>query len=334
MSGASIASASRAHGTAIPLTVIGGFLGAGKTTLLNAVLARAEGRRLAILVNDFGTLSIDAALISARSARTLSLSNGCVCCTLVGGLAQALIDVLELDPPPDHVVVEASGVSDPGRIAQIARADRSFAQDATIVVAAADQIEGLAADRYVGDTVQKQLASADLIVLNKRDLVGDRETAAILSWLHGVSPGARMVEAVHGELPCSVVLGHVGKSGAIQPNVAATAHRMFGKATDHGQRFSTRTFRCAQPLSEAALRCALDALPDAVLRAKGFVRFDAAPDLPQLIQAVGRRWSISAAPAVARAAASVLVIIGATEALAAADLTTLEQAFSGAAIRR
>ena len=331
MSSGWLGSLPRAHGTAIPLTVIGGFLGAGKTTLLNAVLARSEGRRLAILVNDFGTLSIDAALISARSARTLSLSNGCVCCTLVGGLTQALIDVLEIDPPPDHVVVEASGVSDPGRIAQIARADRGFAQDATIVVAAADQIEGLAADRYIGDTLQRQLASADLIVLNKRDLVGDRKAAATLSWLHSVSPGARLIEAVHGELPCGVVLGHVGNAGTMQREGAATIHRMVGSAPDHGDRFSTRTLRCAQPLSEAAVRDALAALPEAVLRAKGFVRFDAAPDLPHLVQAVGRRWSISAAPLATPAEGSMLVIIGVTEALAAADLTTLERAFSGAA---
>jgi G3E family GTPase len=82
------------------------------------------------------------------------------------------------------------------------------------------------------------------------------------------------------------------------------------------------------------MRCALGALPHAVLRAKGFVRFDATPEIPQLIQVVGRRWSISAAPAVTRAEASVLVIIGAAEALAAADLTALEQACSGSAMSR
>ena len=134
MTGALVAPGSRVAATAIPLTVIGGFLGAGKTTLVNSILAQSEARRLAVLVNDFGDLSIDDALISARGARTISLTNGCVCCTLVGGLAQALIDVLELDPPPDHVLIEASGVSDPQRIAQIARADRAFAEDATVVL--------------------------------------------------------------------------------------------------------------------------------------------------------------------------------------------------------
>src|SRR4029079_62903 len=105
--------------SSIPLTVVGGFLGAGKTSLLNGILERTEDFRIAVLVNDFGTLCVDASLISARSARTISLANGCICCTLVDGLTQALLDVLQFDPAPDHVLVEASGVSDPRRIAQI-----------------------------------------------------------------------------------------------------------------------------------------------------------------------------------------------------------------------
>ena len=82
---------------------------------------------------------------------------------LVEGLAQALLDVLQLEPPPDHILVEVSGVSDPRRIAQVARADPALGDGGTLVIAAADQIRTLARDRYVGDTVLRQLAAADLI---------------------------------------------------------------------------------------------------------------------------------------------------------------------------
>ncbi len=327
---------SGAAASAIPLTVIGGFLGAGKTTLVNSILAQSEARNLAVLVNDFGALSIDSTLISARGARTISLTNGCVCCTLVGGLAQALIDVLALDPPPDHVLVEASGVSDPRRIAQIARADRRFAEDATVVVAAADQIERLAADRYVGDTVLRQLEQANLIVFNKRDLVDEAQAQQTLRWLHAISPGARIIEAVNAGVPCDIVLGPATRNLLASDRISGSVgERIFARQHGgHGQAFTARTFRCSEPIAEGALRRALDVLPDAVLRAKGLVRFDTAPQMPQLVQAVGRRWAISPAPAGAVAAESLLVIIAATDALATVDLSDLEDAFSRTADSR
>ncbi len=333
MIGASLTSGSHAPASAIPLTVIGGFLGAGKTTLVNSILAQAAGQRLAVLVNDFGALSIDGALITARSARTINLTNGCVCCTLVGGLAQALIDVLQLDPQPDHVLVEASGVSDPRRIAQIARADRSFAENATVVVAAADEVKTLVSDRYVGDTVLRQLERADLIVLNKRDLVSEAQAQGTFCWLRSVSAAARIVEAVNAKLPCDVVLGPAARTLAMSQRTSE--ERILARQQGgHGNAFTARTFRCSEPLAEGALRHALDALPDAVLRAKGLVRFDTAPRIPQLVQVVGRRWAISLAPAGAATAESLLVIIGATDALATADLGALEDAFSRPAASR
>ena len=327
MPGASLAGDDRDVSTPIPLTVIGGFLGAGKTSLVNAVLLQSEGRRLAVLVNDFGALAIDAALVSANNARTVALPNGCVCCTLVNGLAQALLDVLALDPAPDHVLIEASGVSDPRRIAQVARADTGFAEDATIVVAAADQVEALAADRYVADTVTRQLASADILVLNKCDLVRPEDLLRIGARLRSLAPRARIVAAVRAALPCGIVLGPRRRGVAGQerdierPDGAPRGH-------DHGDTFATRTLSSAQPISERSLRGALAALPDAVLRAKGLVRFDGAPRRVQLVQAVGRRWSISPAPAQAATDASTLVIIGPAEALARADLSALEAAFA------
>jgi len=306
----------------IPLCVVGGFLGAGKTTLVNATLAQAQGRRLAILVNDFGALSIDAALIRGRDARTISLANGCVCCTLVNGLAQALLDVLRMDPAPDHIVVEASGVGDPARIAQVARADRAFAQDLTLTIVAADQIEALARDRYVGDTVLRQIVGADLIVLNKIDLVGDAQAEATSAWLASVAPGARIVRAANAQVPADVVLGPL----PARPRHDATPY--VRRSAHHGDVFVSRTVRCRGAVSESALRQALAALPDAVLRAKGFVRFDTTPGVVQLVQVVGRRSSIARAPRDVSFEGSALVLIGAADALEREDLRDIEQVFA------
>ena len=311
----------------IPLTVIGGFLGAGKTTLVNAALAQAQGRRLAILVNDFGELSIDASLVSARSAQTLSLANGCVCCTLVNGLVQALIDVLRIVPPPEHVLVEASGVSDPGRIAQIARADRAFVEDATLVVVAADQIRTLARDRYVGETVVRQIASADLVVLNKVDLVDPGQQEEIVAWLRERAPSSVIVCCVDAELPLEAVLGASRASLDRRVREADPVWHSGTPPVDHARAFSTRTFRSGGALSEPALRSALERLAGGVLRAKGFVRFETSPETWWLVQAVGRRWSITRAPENAAPDDCVLVVVGAGQALASAVLHDLARAF-------
>ena len=103
----------------IPLTVIGGFLGACKTTLLNHLLTQAQGRRLAVLVNDFGAINLDRALIATEEAGAIELTNGCVCCQIGDDLTAALIALIESPRPPEAIVVEASGVSDPWRIAQV-----------------------------------------------------------------------------------------------------------------------------------------------------------------------------------------------------------------------
>ena len=156
-------------GRRVPVTLLGGYLGAGKTTVLNSVLARTE-RPIAVLVNDVGAVNIDASLVRRRNSDTIELTDGCVCCTLAGGLAAAFDGLRSRPEPPDHVILELSGVADPARVAPWADSD-GFRLDGIVVLVDADQFADRLDDPVTGPSVQAQLAAADLFIVTKLDLV-------------------------------------------------------------------------------------------------------------------------------------------------------------------
>ncbi|HSH07027.1 MAG TPA: CobW family GTP-binding protein [Burkholderiales bacterium] len=290
----------------LPVTLIGGYLGAGKTTLVNHLLRQAGGRRLAVLVNDFGELPIDADLIEADDGEVLSLAGGCICCSFGNDLMAALMKLPARRPRPDHVLLEASGVALPGAVAAALSLLADVALDAVVVLADADSVQARAADRYLADTIERQLRAADLLVLNKVDLVSARTRSALHAWLATLAPGAKVIDAVRGRLPLEAVLGiALGarqpadsgalRSGAQQPVAAAEAL------------FEHLEMQLAPRVDARALGAALAEPALGVIRAKGILRDRDGAAIA--LQLVGTRAAVEPL-AGAGAAAGRLVCIG------------------------
>ena len=178
---------------ALPMTVLGGYLGAGKTTFLNRVLADPGGQRLAVLVNDFGDINIDAALIANQSGRTTALTNGCACCSINGDLYDAVDDILSSGVRYDRLVIEASGVADPAKLMQIAVAEPDLAAAGVLVMVDAVNLGALLENAALADSVVRQIRAADRVVVTKADLVAELEVAATVERIAGLGSAGEIV---------------------------------------------------------------------------------------------------------------------------------------------
>ncbi|HCW20111.1 GTP-binding protein [Achromobacter sp.] len=283
----------------IPLTVVGGFLGAGKTTLLNHVLS-ASRRRAAVLVNDFGPIDIDAGLIAQRADEVIRLANGCVCCSMAGGLDDALARVLALDPPPEWIVIEASGVSDPSRIAQVGMCDPLLQLEGVVVLVDAANVRALADDPLLSDTVARQLRAADLLVLNKTDLVTPEDLGRVREWLRGMTQGAAMVDTREGRVDLRYLSGEALPGASVHDcghaGCGHAAHHCAMPQADPDHPFQSWLWQAPGTLNADWLAGQLRQMPRQLLRAKGWVRTDRHGLV--LVQWAGRRvrYDTQAAP--------------------------------------
>ena len=292
----------------IPVTLIGGYLGAGKTSLLRHLLTHAGGERIAVLVNDFGALGLDAALVARRDAVTVTLTNGCVCCSIADDFGAALDAQVRSPAPPARIVVETSGVADPGKSARHAIGWPGVRLDAVVTVVDLETIRSRTTDRFVGSLVVRQIESADVLVANKCDRVDAPVRRSTTEWLARHAPRAALLEACHGRIAPAVVLGvRLHEPGRLPVLLAdETVH---DEHADHEDGdiarmrtgnedipFVRASCRTQEPFDRTALAAALDAIPRTVIRFKGLVRLREHPERPYLLQGVGRRWSLDPAP--------------------------------------
>ena len=303
-----------------PVTVLTGFLGAGKTTLLNHILSNVEGRRMAVLVNDFGSINIDAQLVVAVDENQIALSNGCICCTIRDDLVAALVRLLRADPPPEHVVIEASGISEPMGIAETfyqPELQPLMRVDAMVTVCDAAVYPDL--DFENTEMVLRQAAVADIVLVNKVDIASAAGLAQLRHDIALAAPRSRVVETVQARLPLSILFGPV-RAGAVGLTTTAHAKSHHTHDDEHSSRFGTWSWTDAAPLNLAAFQRWVNQLPRDIYRGKGILYLAEHPDHEAVFQMVGKRSTIELGHRWRGQPGSELVLIGAAEATTSQSL--------------
>ena len=305
----------------IPATVVTGFLGAGKTTLIRHLLQNAGGRRIALIVNEFGDVGIDGDVLKSCGSEAcdeddiVELANGCICCTVADDFIPAMEKILARPQPVDHIVIETSGLALPQPLVRAFRwpeiATRvtvdgvvtvvdgpavkagRFAHDEEAVAAQRAADPNLDHEDPIEELFEDQIRSADLLVVHKADMLSEADVASVRdAVLEHASAGVRVVAAANGALPADVLLGM--RSG-VEDKIDGrpTTHEMKGEVQhDHDdfESFVAETPEAAdQAEIEARIRTVLEA--HEVLRLKGFVAVkDKSARL--VVQAVGTRVEV------------------------------------------
>ena len=190
----------------MPVTVLTGYLGAGKTTLLNRILSEDHGLRIAVIVNEFGEIGIDNQLVVGVDEEIFEMNNGCICCTVRGDLIRIVGELLARRDDFDYLLIETTGLADPGPVIQSFFVDDTLAKrtalDAVVTVVDARHVMA----HWSSDEVQEQLAFADVILLNKTDLVSADELAALDVRVRGLNALARIHHTQQCALPLAAVM--------------------------------------------------------------------------------------------------------------------------------
>lgn len=267
----------------VPILLVTGFLGAGKTTVVNHLLANADGRRIAAIVNDFGAINIDAELIAGASDGVVSLANGCICCSLEGDLLRTLSTLLRRDPKPEYIVIETSGVADPADIVRNLM-DPVILREAPLetVLCVIDAATPLSA---LDDALQRsQLRVADIVALSKLDLTDEGAGVRMREAIRAQRVPAVVVDAKHGAIPSALLFPASDR---------ASAPREPGPKRPAEERFETLSWTSDRPLSLPRLQQAIGRLAPKLARAKGLFETVEQPGRLMVFQFAGGRATLA-----------------------------------------
>jgi G3E family GTPase len=220
-----------------PVTVLTGYLGAGKTTLLNRILSEEHGKKYAVIVNEFGEIGIDSDLVVGADEEVFEMNNGCVCCTVRGDLIRVVQGLMKRKGGFDGIVIETTGLADPGPVAQTFFVDAEVREKAKL-----DSVTTVVDAKHIhlrlndSREAREQIAFADQIVLNKTDLVSEAELAAIEARLRRLNPLAPIHRAQRSNVPLEAILGRGGfdldRILELEPEFLNPAHGEAGHVHD------------------------------------------------------------------------------------------------------
>ncbi len=191
----------------IPVTILTGFLGAGKTTLLNRILTEEHGKRIAVIENEYGEVGIDHELVINTDEEIFEMNNGCICCTVRGDLIRILGNLLRRRNKFDHILIETTGLADPGPVIQTFFADEDLKQ-ALLVDSVVTLVDAKHVLQHIDDSreVKEQIAFADIILLNKMDLVSEAESDALEKRIHSINKLSKIYRTENAAIDLSCVL--------------------------------------------------------------------------------------------------------------------------------
>jgi G3E family GTPase len=222
----------------IPVTVLTGYLGAGKTTLLNRILSEPHGQKFAVIVNEFGEIGIDNDLVVGADEEVFEMNNGCICCTVRGDLVRIIDGLMRRKGKFDAIIVETTGLADPAPVAQTFFVDENVGRrtklDAVVTVADAKWLKDRLKD---APEVKNQIAFADVILINKADLVKPEELADVEARIRGINPYAKLHTTERCQIPLPEVLGRnafdLDRILDIEPQFLEAEHHEHGHDHDH-----------------------------------------------------------------------------------------------------